>query len=371
MNKISVLILGGGLQGISVANSLYRDGFTIFCYTKEFAYKHCRWIQESVFFELSIDVLCTYIAKRNISVIIPMSDKLSIWLSRNKETIQSYTRAKCAVPDYKAVMLASSKSDLMQLCIENDIPVPRTAKISSDNIEFIGNQIGFPALIKPDHSVGARGITKVGNIFELRSCHKAIIEKYGSCSLQEYIDNPDFYFNVMLYRYHNGEFSQGVILKITRFYPITGGSSCFCETVEDSVLLSICKKILDVLGWTGFADFDVLYDKKGKQYRIIEMNPRVPASLKAADISNVDFPLIIVNDELGLPHPETNYKSGLFLRYLGLDFMWFVKSKKRFNSTPSWFKFFGNQIFYQDIYGEDIKLSVCMAIENVLKLFRH
>lgn len=370
MDKISVLILGGGLQGISVANSLHRNGFTVFSYTKEFAYKYCRWIQESIFFELSIEALCAYIGKRNISVIIPMSDKLSIWLSRNKDTIQSYTRAKCAVPDYKTIMLASSKSDLMQLCMANGISVPRTAKISSDNIEFVGNQVGFPALIKPDHSVGARGITKVGNILELRSCYRAIIEKYGSCSLQEYIDNPDFYFNVMLYRYHNGEFSQGVILKITRFYPITGGSSCFCETVEDSVLLSICKNTLDVLGWIGFADFDVLYNKEEKQYRIIEINPRVPASLRAADISNVDFPQIIVYNELGLPSPKTNYKPGMFLRYLGLDFMWFVKSKKRFNSIPSWFKFNGNQLFYQDVYGDDIKLSICMAMENMLKLFR-
>ena len=100
------------------------------------------------------------------------------------------------------------------------------------------------------------------------------------------------------------------------------------------------------------ADFDVLVNTSG-EYKIIELNPRVPASLRAADIAGVNFPHLIVCDLLKLPNPVSTYKTGFFLRYLGLDIMWFLKSPQRFKSKPSWFLCFGKKVFFQDIYATD------------------
>lgn len=368
---ISILVLGGGLQGVSVAYSLYRIGYLVYVYSKESAFEHSKWVKEAVSFELSVDNICSYISEKKIAVIIPMSDNYAVWLSENKNLIQEQTEAKCAVSDYNSILLASSKSDLMNLCQENHIPVPRTAKLNKNNIDRVGNFVGFPALIKPDHSVGARGIKRVDNVSELRNQIQLIIDKYGTASLQEFVDNPDFYFNVMLYRYADGSFSQSVMIKIHRFYPINGGSSCFCETIEDAELLMMCKKVLNLLNWKGFADFDILFDKSDHQYKIIEMNPRLPASIRAADIAGINFPQIIVCDNLEYPCPLMKYKTGVFLRYLGLDIMWFFKSKKRFNTTYSWFNFIGKNIFYQDFYRSDMKLSLFLLKEGICKLFRN
>lgn len=369
-DKITILLLGGGLQAVSVAYSLYKTGSEVYTYSTDFAFKYCRWIKEVSSFDLVIDELLRYIKDKSIDVVIPMSDKYALWLSQHKNDIQEQVQVKCAVPDYKSVVIASSKSDLMQLCEDNHLPVPRTRKVTLDNLVPAMGFVGFPALIKPDHSVGSRGIIKVDNLNDLKENIQLINRKYGSCSIQEWVDNEEFYFNVMLYRYRDGSFAPTVVIRISRFYPLGGGSSCFCKTEKEPILENICKKILDLLDWNGFADFDVLYDKKEQQFKVIEINPRVPASIRAADISGINYPRIMVCDVLGMPKEQMDYRTGMCLRYLGLDLMWFFKSKNRFKVKPCWFKFWGDRLFYQDLYRSNIKFSLCVLYSNVLKLFR-
>ena len=68
-----------------------------------------------------------------------------------------------------------------------------------------------------------------------------------------------------------------------------------CETIQNETLVCICKDILDALDWVGFADFDIMESKSG-EYKVIEINPRVPASIHAAYIAGVNYPEMIVHD---------------------------------------------------------------------------
>jgi predicted ATP-grasp superfamily ATP-dependent carboligase len=157
----------------------------------------------------------------------------------------------------------------------------------------------------------------------------------------------------MLYRDRNGDFLGHTIIKIIRKYPVNAGSSSFCISVENDELLEICRDCLNKLDWVGMADFDVLQRLDNKQYKIIEINPRVPASLRAASVSGIDFPEMIVLDAVGKTVPQYNYSPGKSLRYLGIDIMWFLKSPNRFNVKPCWFEFLGKYLYYQDIYLTD------------------
>jgi predicted ATP-grasp superfamily ATP-dependent carboligase len=91
-----------------------------------------------------------------------------------------------------------------------------------------------------------------------------------------------------------------------------------------------------------------MQEAESGDYKIIEINPRTPASLKASLASGVDFPAIILYDTLGHPVPKFKYEPGKILRYMGLDVMWFLFSPDRFRIRPSWFKFFGRNIYYED-----------------------
>lgn len=123
---------------------------------------------------------------------------------------------------------------------------------------------------------------------------------------------------------------------------------------------------IEKIQWKGFADFDIL-EKEDGDYRIIEINPRVPASLRASAISGINFPEQIVSDLLKGEYPLYNYRPGQYLRYLGLDIAWFLSSPRRWSSRPSWFKFIGRNIHYQEGGIKDLRAMLTSIVEGVKK----
>ena len=98
-----------------------------------------------------------------------------------------------------------------------------------------------------------------------------------------------------------------------------------------------------------FADFDLIEDPRDHSLKIMELNPRIPACVKSAIVSGIDWGNVIVDDILGNTQNNYTYTPGKFLRFLGFEILWFLKSPDRFKTHPNWFKFFGKNIFYQDL----------------------
>ena len=363
---MKVLLAGGGLQGLSCGASLYKK-HNVSVIGKSLQTVKSRFFKQSFDF-VNGEGLYPILEQGNYNVLLPIRDFTVPYISKHKIEIEERFGVKCAVPDYEQVYVVEDKSRFMQFCQKNDVPHPKTLRITNESLESAATEIGFPALIKPDYSVGARGITKVNTLEDLKREFPFVLEKFGDCTLQEYIDNQEYYYNVMLYRSKEGKYLGNAISKIVRMYPVSAGSSSCCISVENQELINICKDCLDKLNWVGIADFDVLQRFDTKEYKIIEINPRVPASLRGAAISGVNFPEIIVNDVMGLDVPEYYYTPGKTMRYMGLDIMWFFKSHNRFKTSPSWFKFFGNSLYYQDIYKEDISTWWTWLVEGLSKL---
>lgn len=369
MNKI--LLLGGGLQGLSFGESLYKlKGFELSVVSEEYD------IRESIFFKNIFkgkvadydSVIGQIFQQEHYDLIVPMGDTSVAYLSEHQKQIENSYHTKCAVVDHAFHCIVADKGRFMAFCKENGFPHPLTASLTETSLEKAAQEVGFPSLIKPDHSVGARGITRVHSMEELRSQYLKVSQKYGPCTLQEYIDNPDYYYNVMMYRDSQGQITSAVI-KIVRKYPIEAGSSSCCISVNNPELAEICQGVMDKLNWVGMADFDVLQRKDTLEYKIIEVNPRVPASLRAAFVSGINFPEIIVRDALGMEYQQGVYKPGKVLRYLGIDLLWFLKSPNRFKSSPSWFHFRGKDIYYQDIIKSDASTWYSWLIKGFQKFF--
>lgn len=347
-----ILLFGGFVQVLTASASLKSCGHIVYVAAEnDLVAKRARSISKYIEFNMHLpedqitDNLIKICNSEIVDVIIPMEDAYASHLSKHKLKIAQSTHSICAVPDWDVFSLVSDKEKLLSFCKDHGIGHPRTAQIDND-YDVLERKIGFPSLIKPNYSEGSKGIVLVHNKEELKSYAKDIIEEYGECTLQEYIEN-DHYYNLMLYRSASGEFSNHAMIKILRYYPIKGGSSCLAVSIDDDVMLEMCKRLLDKLGWVGMADFDIL-EKGVGDYKIIEINPRVPASLRGAEMSGVNFPEIIVRDSLGDAMPKYEYKIGKYLRFLGLDLAWFMASENRFKCHPSWFKFFGKDIYYED-----------------------
>ncbi|WP_308746142.1 ATP-grasp domain-containing protein [uncultured Bacteroides sp.] len=364
--KNILLINAEGVQAICLARSLRKQGHRVvgFCNHKMTSGYATRWLSEK---HQSPDItlhtvefksfLYDYLGLHQVDLIIPLADDGADFLSKNKEIIEEKFHLKCAILSFEVFNIANDKQKLMELCEKYGLCHPHTRGLPvgfrdiqevADEIRQVVGYVGFPAMIKPNLSQGAKGIMRVDNMKELMEKYPDVHKHFGACTLQQYVEQPDYYYNVMLYRDKKGNMDNYTIIKIRRFFPIKGGSSCYSETVEHEYLLNQCREVLQKLNWVGFADFDVLEEVQTHELKIIEINPRVPSSFQAAFAAGVDFGKVFVADEFNEPMPKFEYKIGKQVRWMGLDVMWFLFSKDRFKFRPSWFNFFGKEVSYHD-----------------------
>jgi predicted ATP-grasp superfamily ATP-dependent carboligase len=364
---MKILIVGGGLQGLSCGESLYKK-HSVSIVANDLICCKSRFFQKAYSNIKADETLLEFLEKEHFDVLIPVSDMTVPFVSKNKALIEGQYRVKCACPTEDLLKIVGDKQSFMSFCEKNDIPHPKTEILSEETMDVAAQSVGFPSLIKPDFSVGARGITRVDSLEELNAKYLTVSNRFGTCTLQELIENEEYYYNVMLYRTADGRFLGHSISKIVRMYPVHAGSSSCLLTVENEELLQICKDCLDILKWVGMADFDVLQRLDNGEYKIIEINARVPASLRAAYISGVNFPEIIVMDAMNAGEPVYEYQPGKILRYFGIDIMWLLKSSMRFRANPGWLHFWGNDIYYQDIIKQDPSTWWTWLAEGIVKI---
>lgn len=388
MSKI-LLLDGEGVQVVCMARELNRLGHELsaLCMQKVSSgyatkYLHHKYKSPNPHdAEAYKEYFYEHLKEHRYDLIIPMGDESAYFLSREKTTVEQQYKMLCAVEDYSTFELANDKQKLMELCEACDVVHPRTRALplckrenggamQAEALKGVADYVGFPAMIKPNLSAGAKGITRVECMEELAEKYPAIAETFGACTLQQFVEQPDYYYNVMLFRKHDGKTAASTVIKIRRFFPLKGGTSCYSETVEHSFLIEQCERCLDKLGWHGFADFDVLEDKHTGELKIIEINPRVPSSLQASFAAGVNFAKIFVDEYLGSGaevFDMTKYKLGKQVRWFGLDVMWFLMSPQRFSFKPSWFRFWGKNVSYHDGSWRDPMPMIAGCLQGVVK----
>lgn len=371
-----LLLSGEGVQVVSLAKHLVKIGCKVdaLCAYRISSGYATRWLSKR-YIAPSIEndeagylkKLVELISINKYNLIIPTADESASFLSRHKSKIEAMYDISCAIEDWDKYKTASCKGNLMRLCDEIGADHPKTVPISMKSVSDAVKIVGFPALIKPDFSAGARGIARVNNIRELQVVLPAILKEYGECTLQQYIEQPSHYYNVMLYRDAKGKYTGYTVIKIRRYFPLRGGTSCYAETVFNDKLITQCKQVMDALQWRGFADFDVLEDVITGAFKIIEINPRVPSSLQGSFAAGVNFAECYVKDYLGGEVLPFNYKENQQIRWFGLDVLWFLMSPDRFRFSPSWFSFFGKKISYHDGSWNDPLPMIAGCVEGLIK----
>lgn len=355
MNKsFNILLLDGqSVQAISISKYLKRNNYRviIFCDTKlsygySTRYADEKYISPKTDHEDFGEFLYNFLENNHIDGIIPLNDNSAEFLSLNKNKLIKLT--KFIIPDKDVFYKGYNKNELMSICDEFNFPHPATVNLIKESIETASSKIGFPSLIKPNMTTGGRGITLVNSEDELIKLYPEILAKHGSCHLQQFIPMGGRQYKVQIYLDKNNKILGSTVIHKIRFYPENGGSSCCNVTVKDDKLVALCANVLKQINWIGFADFDLIEDTRDGIFKIIEINPRVPACIKSSLISGVDFATIIANDTLGLNVQQFAYKPGKYLRFLGLDLLWFIHSKNKFTTTPNWFCLIGKNISYQE-----------------------
>ena len=370
----SVLLLNiEGTQTLPIAKSLHKRGITVYgFYNDKYAYGSCtKYVKHKILApsicnpEEYYHFLKKFLSENQIDVIIPLGDHTAQFLSIQQEELRQFSQF--IIPDIEIFNSGYNKNSLMKVCANNGFPHPRTIDLESS--ESVTPEDIFPALIKPNIMTGGRGMVRVNSREEFNEKYPYTRKNYGACHLQEFISPGGRQLKVQLFMDNQSNLCYSSVIHKQRFYPENGGSSCCNVTIQDDSLVKMCSEILQKIKWIGFADFDLIEDPKDGIVKVMEINPRIPACVKSAVVSGIDYGSIIFDASLEKELAKYEYKQGISLRHIGFEILWFLHSKNRFNTEPNWFKFFGKNIYFQDFSWSDLAPFIWGTIGNIKKQF--
>ena len=374
--KNNILILGTGTQGLILVKTLHECGYRVVMIAKDkgnYADKsryvdklfYCIGKKDEDYLQLVIKVAL----EEQIDVIIPTGDSDAKFLCKYRDMLPK--RAKFKLPSYENFMKGYDKNQLMTLCREKGYPHPLTydlSKVVLDSTEL--KNFPYPAMLKPNYTTGCRGMVEIQSYEELILRYPELHAQYGDYHLQKFIKAGGRQVKIQVCVDEQKHLMAHSVQHKMRWYPIKGGSNTCAMSIECPKMVQICYQILKDIDWVGFADFDTIEDPDTGELLIMEINPRLPACIKGSIVAGINWPEIIVNDALGLPQKQYKYKTGVVLRHLGLDALWFLKAKNRWSANPNWFKLIGKNIYYQDFSSWSDPMSFINGTwHNIVKLF--
>ena len=259
--------------------------------------------------------LCT---TQQFALVIPVTEVTSQLLLLNSARLPE---VRLPFASYEKVLQLADKGNLMKLANTLDIPTPATQFLAS-SAELATATLTYPLVIKPCLSkILARSrwiATSVKIIHSPEDMEKTLATelylKTYPFMIQEFIPGTGAGIFCL---YQHGKPTAFFAHRRLREKPPQGGISVLSQSAEtDPTLKLYAEKLLAAANWHGAAMVEFRVAPDGAAY-LMEVNTRFWGSLQLAIDSGIDFPALMVSNELGLALPvPTSYKVGQRLRWL-------------------------------------------------------
>ena len=309
---------------LSVIRSLGRKKNEIFAATesREDCAIYSRYCTKKIFLksdgndaDARVNELLKIIIENKIDVFLPvLSERILRKLSERKSEFEKYTRLP--VPELEQFDTFDDKSKTALLLKSLNIPSPETYLVNDEqNVQELKETLQYPVLIKPHRGEGSAGIKIIQKADQLLGSFQAIKEEFGPCFIQEFV--PGTKYAAVFLANKNSEPVRFFVHKAIREYPITGGPTCFLESVENNAMLEYGSRILKEINYVGLVNMEFILDEKEGIPRIIDINPRFYGPLQGAVNAGVDFPYELFQLSLNRKiEPDLNYPLGKKCRAL-------------------------------------------------------
>lgn len=320
MKKFKLIILGTDLNAYGVARSAHelygiksicmgiknlrdtRDSKICEVHTNE------NFEDDNVFVEELIELKKKY--KDYELILISCSDGYSSLLVNNKEKLKDYYLFNY-VDKYMQEKL-ENKIDFYEICEKYGLDYPDTV-ITNDNtdesIKKIESELSYPIALKANDSIEFynthfEGKKKAYKIYNNEELVKTLNQIYnagytGKMIAQDFIpgDSSDMY---VLNAYVNTS-SQVKMMSLGKclldeVLPLNIGNYNALVTMGDDNIYKQYKKFLEEISYTGFANFDLKYDKRDGKYKVFEINIRQGRSSFYMNAANNNFIKYLVDD---------------------------------------------------------------------------
>ena len=347
-SKIHVLILEGyARQALPMIKAFYKLGCTVTTlnaskldvgYTSRYPHHKILGCCSRDNYEDTVNQVRELLKTNKYDLVVPLVDFSADLLARNYDEFKKY--AKLATNQFDVYDIAQDKLKTMKICMDNDIPCPKTLTDVRNIEDLRYNDIRYPIVIKPRIGYGAIGFKAIKSYDDLVSVVTQKKINLSDYVIQEYIPQTDLQYEAAMFVDSNNEVKSAVVFSKNRWFPVEGGSSTLNITVDRPDIVETCSRLLKIIRWRGCADIDLIQDPRDGIAKVMEINPRVSGSVKICFEAGVDLARQIIEHAFGEEVTKySSYKLGQRLRCSQTDFLWFLKSPNRFKSKPSWFSF--------------------------------
>jgi len=274
-------------------------------------------------------------------VLMPIGELSTNPVTQHEAEFTPYVKLACAPRD--TYIKAFNKQITFDTAMENGIPCPYT-RHSKQDIEDYLEECHFPIIIKPRQGLGSIGFHKFETEQEFREKLADPEFNVDDYVVQEFI-NFENRIGTNLFMDQKGNICTSYAVDVLRWFPIDAGAGVLIQTIDAHEVQKYAGDLLKALHWKGFANVAFMVDKVTGEPRLLEINGRIPASVKVAFMvgCNVSRQMLeMVYDQDVIHYPE-NDKFGMYIRHLDTDIAWFLKSPNRFKTKPSWFSWKNTQ----------------------------
>ena len=226
---------------------------------------------------------------------------------------------------------AVSKTRTLEIAGRLGLATPRSVELrSATELRAALAETGLPAVVKPARSWTDDGRVAPVAVVDLAGASDAVaglLSADAGAILQEWI--PGRREAVSLFAAHGrtcGRFAQVA----HSMFPALGGASVLRESIPlPADAAAAAERLIDAMGLTGYAEVEFRRDAGGRPV-LMEVNPRLSASVEIAVRAGVDFPLLLYRWASGVPLvPCGGYRVGLRMRWLGGDLHRLLESARR------------------------------------------
>lgn len=257
-------------------------------------------------------------------------------LSHNKMELDQY--AHLAVNEQRPFDLAHNKMSVMRTCFNNNIPHPHTL-FDVKSLEDIRNSdILFPLFIKPCDGAGAKGCHTCQTFEDLEKCVQANNIDVSNYIIQECIPIDSRLVSEALFIDNDNSVKSAYQYECVRFFPLSGGTGTMNETIDRADIHETSIRLANALNLKGSVAVDLMIDSRDDVGKVLEINPRILACSAIGLYAGVNQTQQILEMAFGEEVSiQMEYKTGMRMRMLQTDVLWFLKSPDRFKAKPSWF----------------------------------
>jgi D-aspartate ligase len=306
-------VLGGDYQGLAIARSLGRSGFPVTVLDDERSiarvsrsvqrYERVPDLRDE---RATVDAVLAAGRRMDLQgwVLFPTRDEQVAAFARYRDELADFFRVP--TPEWKVACRVWDKRETYELAEELSLPIPGTwFPRSEDEVREIPTR--RPLVVKPaikEHFFYDTGVKawRAEGADELMKRYReaASVVEEGEVIVQEMIPGGgDSQFSYCALFKDGSGIAEMTVRRLRQHPSDFGRASTYVETVDCPEIVEHSQRFLKAIDYYGLIEMEYKWDSLDREYKLLDANARTWGYHSLGPAAGVDFPSLLMLDQLG------------------------------------------------------------------------